>query len=105
MRVILLKLSGLVQVGLSVLLLICWAILIAASMAMAGPASVGVRSTELRGCFGQPKRAELVQQEIRSTVELMALPLMGMDRRPSVSVSVTRPVCSIRKTRIHRNRG
>jgi hypothetical protein len=30
-------------------------------MAMAGPAIVGVRSTELRQRFGQPKRAELVQ--------------------------------------------
>jgi hypothetical protein len=52
------------------------------SVAMAGPASVGARSTELRRCFGPPKRAELARQEIR----LMALLLMGMDRRPSVLV-------------------
>lgn len=57
------------------------------SVAMVGPASVGVRSTELRGCLGPPKRVELVRQEIRSRVESMALPLMGMDRRPLVSVT------------------
>jgi hypothetical protein len=51
------------------------------STAMADPASVGARSTELRRCFG-PKRAESARQEVR----LMALLLMGMDRRPSVLV-------------------
>ena len=56
------------------------------SMAMAGLASVGARSTELRRCLGPPKWAESVQQEIHSRVELKALLLMEMDRRPLVSV-------------------
>ena len=72
-------------------------------MAMAGPAIVGARSTELRRRFGEPKRTELVQQEIRSRVELTALPLMKMDRRPLISVSDSR--LRYAETRIHRNRG
>ena len=59
------------------------------SMAMAAPASVGARSMVLRQCFGTSKRAESAHQEIRSRLGSMALLLMTMDRRPSLS-AVTR---------------
>ena len=56
-------------------------------MAMVGLASVGVRSMELWGWLGLPRGVELVRQVIRWRVELMALPPMGMDRRPLSVVS------------------
>lgn len=68
-------------------------------MATAAPASVGARSMELRQCFGSPKQAESALQEIRSRVELMALLLMRLVRRPSLPVSaVTRFAVLTRKS-------
>ena len=77
------------------------------SMATAAPASVGARSMELRQCFGSPKQAESALQEIRSRVELMALLLMRLVRRPSLPVSaVTRFAVLTRKSSLlHRKRG